>query len=145
LVEADLLNADSLDKAIKGCDYVVHTASPFPLGAPVDENSIIRPAVDGTVAVMKACHKYKIKRVVITSSIAAVFEHAPNDRKPVYNESDWSDPKACGVYTKSKLLAEKAAWDFLQQLPDNEKFELVTVMPGFVQGPTFVYTDFSSG
>ena len=69
---------------------------------------------------------------MITSSIAAVFEHSPDKRKPVYNENDWSDPKYCGAYTKSKTLAEKAAWDFLSELPENEKFELVTINPGLV-------------
>ena len=72
LVEADLLKPETLDDAIAGCDYVVHTASPFPLGEPKDENVIIRPAVDGTLAVMKAAYKHKVKRVVICSSVAAV-------------------------------------------------------------------------
>ncbi len=77
LVEADLLKPESLSAAIEGCDYVVHTASPFPLANPRDENEIIRPAVEGTLAVMRACHKFKVKRVVITSSIASIIEHTP--------------------------------------------------------------------
>lgn len=59
-------------KAIKGSDFVVHTASPFPLTPPSDENELIKPAVDGTLAVMKACREEKVKRIVLTSSIAAI-------------------------------------------------------------------------
>jgi nucleoside-diphosphate-sugar epimerase len=57
-----------LDKAIEGCSYVVHTASPLPIGIPEDENVVVKPAVEGTLAVMRAAHKHRVKRVVITSS-----------------------------------------------------------------------------
>ena len=73
LVEADLLKPETIDEAIKGCDYVIHTASPFPIEAPKDENVLIRPAVEGTLAAVKAAHKYKVKRIVITSSVAAIM------------------------------------------------------------------------
>ena len=73
LFEADLLKPETLDAAIEGMTYVVHTASPFPLETPKDENTLIRPAVEGTLAVMRAAHKHKVKRVVITSSVAAIF------------------------------------------------------------------------
>ena len=73
LVEADLLKPESLDEAIKGCEYVVHTASPFTMDIPKDENVLVKPAVEGTLAVMRAAHKYKIKRVVLTSSIVAIY------------------------------------------------------------------------
>ena len=117
LVEADLLNEQSLADAIKGCDFVVHTASPFPESEPKDENMIIKPAVEGTLAVMRAAQYNKVKRVVITSSSVAIMVHLPNNTKELYNESDWSDLKACNAYYKSKTLAEKAAWDFLDALP----------------------------
>ena len=68
LVQADLLDPESLDRAIAGCDYVIHTASPFPFKPPSDENECIKPAVVGTLAVLKAAQKHKVKRVVITSS-----------------------------------------------------------------------------
>ncbi len=113
LAEADLLKAETLDEAIKGCDYVVHTASPFPLKIPDDENLLIRPAVEGTLAVVKAAHKYKVKRVVITSSIVSIKEKKPEDMKEMYDENDWSDVSVAKPYPKSKTLAEKAAWDFL--------------------------------
>lgn len=74
LVNADLLNAESLMNAAEGCEYIVHTASPFPLVEPKDENELIKPAVDGTMAVMEAARKHKVKRVVITSSVASIFD-----------------------------------------------------------------------
>ena len=70
LVNADLLNADSIMQAVSGCDYIVHTASPFPLAAPKNEDELIKPASEGTRAVMRAAHHHKIKRVVITSIIS---------------------------------------------------------------------------
>jgi nucleoside-diphosphate-sugar epimerase len=74
------LNPESLDKAIEGQDYVVHTASPFPLIVPKDENVLIKPAVEGTLAVLRAAHKHKVKRVVITSSTASVMVKSPANR-----------------------------------------------------------------
>jgi nucleoside-diphosphate-sugar epimerase len=113
LVNADLLQPESLDAAIAGCDYVVHTASPFPYGNPKDESVVVRPAVEGTIAVMKAAHKHKVKRVVITSSIAAVMFRRPENEKESYDENDWSDADFCKPYEKSKTLAEKAAWNYV--------------------------------
>jgi nucleoside-diphosphate-sugar epimerase len=73
LVEADLLKPETLEEAIKGCDYLVHTASPFTLKIPDDENVLVKPAVEGTLAAVRAAHKYKLKRVVITSSIVSIY------------------------------------------------------------------------
>jgi dihydroflavonol-4-reductase len=73
LVEADLLKPETLDEAIKGCDFLVHTASPFPLKVPDDENVLVKPAVEGTMAAVRAAHKHRLKRVVITSSIVAIY------------------------------------------------------------------------
>jgi dihydroflavonol-4-reductase len=68
-----LLNEQSIIEACKDCTYVVHTASPFPLKMPKNEDELIKPAVEGTLAAMKGAEKYGIKRIVITSSIAAIF------------------------------------------------------------------------
>lgn len=57
---------------MKGCQYVIHMASPFPVANPIDENEIIEPAVEGTINVLEACSKAQVKRVVLTSSIVAV-------------------------------------------------------------------------
>lgn len=72
LVEADLTDEASLIKACEGANYIVHTASPFPMSQPKDENEVIKPAVDGTLAIMRAAQKNKVKKVVITSSTGAV-------------------------------------------------------------------------
>ena len=132
LVPADLLDAESLDKAISGCDYVVHTASPLPIKVPEDENVVIKPAVEGTLAVMNAALKHKVKRVVITSSGLTVGQKKPENAKSIYTEDDWSDLEILAPYEKSKFLAEKAAWDFVSNLPEDQKFELVVVIPGLV-------------
>lgn len=79
IVAADLLDAESLDKAIAGCDYVVHTASPFPTKQPDDEGVLIKPAVEGTLAVLTAALKHKVKRVVLTSSGLTVFMRKPEN------------------------------------------------------------------
>lgn len=144
LAEADLLKPESVDEAIKGCDYVVHTASPFPLSFPDDENVLIKPAVEGTLAALRAAHKYKVKRVVVTSSIAAIYARKPEDMKDVLNESDWSDPSAADDYEKSKTLAEKAAWDYVLNLPESERFELIVINPALIFGPSLITGDFSS-
>jgi dihydroflavonol-4-reductase len=69
----------------------VHTASPFPLKVPNNDDEIIKIAVEGTLAVLKACHKHGVKRLVITSSVLAVSEKKPADRKALYTADDWSD------------------------------------------------------
>ena len=149
LVEADLENKDSLFAAIKGADFVVHTASPFPIKAPKHENELINPAVNGTLAVMEAAHANKVKRVVITSSIVAIMSSRPENTPPnrVFTEKNWSDPIGDHIdpYSKSKTLAEQSAWKFLENLPADQRFELATINPGLILGPAFVGAGFSSG
>ena len=116
-MNADLLDAESIDKALIGATYVVHTASPFPIEGPKNEDELIKPAVEGTLAVMRAAHKHKVKRVVITSSVAAIFEGHPENATPEsFNENHWSIEanltQRTDFYSKSKTMAEKAAWDF---------------------------------
>ena len=65
------------------------------------------------MAALRAAHKHKVKRVVVTSSVAAIYIQKPEDKKDILNESDWSDASIAGPYEKSKTLAEKAAWDFV--------------------------------
>lgn len=72
LVEADLLNEESVIEACKDCTYIIHTASPFPIAQPKNEDELIKPAVEGTLAALKGAQRYGAKRVVITSSTAAV-------------------------------------------------------------------------
>ena len=149
LVNADLLNADSISAAIAGSTYVVHVASPFYF--PENDDDVIKPAVDGTMAVMHACKASGVKRCVITSSIAAIFapakEDAPDAETGCYDESVWSNPdRPEGIpgYFKSKTLAEKAAWDFQKSLPEAERFEIVCINPVYVHGPTLIPGGFTS-
>jgi dihydroflavonol-4-reductase len=113
LFKADMLDDVSIDRAIEGCQYVVHTASPIPMKPPKDENILIKPAVEGTLSVLRAASKHKVKRVVFTSSGLSVIVRRPENRKTMYTEEDWADIDMLGPYEKSKTLAEKAAWDFI--------------------------------
>ncbi|NNE52360.1 MAG: NAD-dependent epimerase/dehydratase family protein [Sulfitobacter sp.] len=130
-VALDLSSDTGWDEACDGMDVLVHTASPFPLTQPRDEQEVIRPAVDGTLRAMKAAEKAKIGRVVLTSSTAAI---AGQGGEGSINESDWTDLTARGVtpYVKSKTLAEQAAWDFVKDHPD---VALTVINPGFILGP----------
>ncbi len=136
LVEADLGSDRGWTEAVAGCTYVQHVASPFPPEVPRDEMELIRPAVDGTKRVLGACaDSGTVKRVVLTSSVAAIaFGHDPQDRR-VRTEVDWSNADRCQAYPKSKTLAERAAWDFVAGLPVEKRFELAVINPGFVLGP----------
>jgi len=88
-----------------------------------------------------------VRRVCLTSSVVAIISKAPGDMPELSDESHWSDVDypEINAYEKSKTLAERAAWDFVDKLPEHEKFELSTVNPCLVFGPTLVKTDFSSG
>ena len=90
LVEADLMNEASIIDACEGCKYVVHTASPFPVKQPKNEDELIKPAVDGTLAAMKGALKHKCTRVVITSSIAAIYK-STDKKKSHFTDEDWTD------------------------------------------------------
>ena len=132
----DLLEDKGWDVAVEGCDYVLHVASPFILEVPSDEDVLIRPAVDGTLRVLNACSKANVKKVVLTSSVAAVaYGHG---REKTFDESDWSNTdEDSGItpYAKSKTLAEKAAWEFVEKLDTNNKFDFTVINPVGVFGP----------
>lgn len=130
LAVADLESDDGWAQAMAGGTALIHTASPFPLTQPRDEMDLIRPAVSGTTRVLRAAHAAGISRVVLTSSIAAIIDPA-KDR--VQDETDWCDPdlKGTTAYTKSKLMAERAAWDIARETG----MDLTVINPGFVLGP----------
>lgn len=140
LVEADLLDEASWDNAVVGCDYILHVASPFSTVEPKDPNDLILPAVNGTLNVLRAASKLDKppKRVVVTSSSAAVL-YGTNPKDHTYTDADWTVPDSAEfpltTYIRSKYLAEKAAWEFVESLPAEKKFELCTINPTFVQGP----------
>jgi len=143
IVEADLTNAESIDKAVAGCQYIVHTAAPvFDFTKVLDnEDEILKLNEEGTLAVMKAAQKHKVKKVIITSSIAAIVG---GNNKTTYTEDDWSNLEVEGVstYFKAKTLGEKAAWDFVDALEEKEKFAVATINPSIVLGPN-ITTAFS--
>lgn len=135
LVEADLLSPDTWPPAVADMDYVLHVASPLPLATPRDENEVIRPAVEGTLNVLRACAKTpSVKRVVLTSSAMAVYAMSESPGRDL-TEDDWSDTARIEAYAKSKTLAERAAWDLVASLPDDEKFDLVVLNPTLILGP----------
>lgn len=137
LLEADLVRDDGWAQAVDGCSHVLHVASPFPATLPKTEDEILGPAVDGTRRVLAACARTDgaVRRVVVTSSLAAiVYGHGETGGR-VFTEADWSNAARCAPYQKSKTLAERAAWDFVGALPAPQRFELTVINPGFVVGP----------
>jgi nucleoside-diphosphate-sugar epimerase len=133
-VAADLRSDAGWSEAVAGCELVLHVASPFPEGVPRHEDELIVPARDGTLRVLRAARDAGVRRVVLTSSFAAVgYGHAP--RPAPFDESSWTDPSAAGIgaYVKSKTLAERAAWDFMAR--EGGDLELAVVNPVLVLGP----------
>ena len=132
-VAADLEQDAAWIEAVAGCEYVLHVASPFPSSAPRSEDELIGPARDGALRVLRASRDAGVRRVVLTSSFAAIgYGHQP--RALPFNETDWTDLRA-GVapYVKSKTLAERAAWDFIAR--EGGDLGLSVVNPVAVFGP----------
>lgn len=121
-------------EAVAGCEYVHHVASPFPAGIPKHEDELIVPAREGALRVLRASRDASVKRVVLTSSFAAVGYGLAPQAAP-YNETNWTDLNRNGLtaYVKSKTLAERAAWNFV--LKEGGSLELATVNPVGVFGP----------
>ena len=138
LVEADLNEEKGWTEAVHNCTFVYHVASPAPIHTPKDENDVLSPAINGTVNVLKACAVAgTVKRVVLTSSVAAV---TLTDDSHCCTEQDWTsiEPASTPAYVKSKVLAEKAAWNFIASLEENKRFELAVINPGLVVGPSLL-------
>ena len=133
-IETDLMKDDNWDEAVKGCTYVLHVASPIYSTLPKDENEMIRPAVDGTLRVLKAARNAGVKRVVVTSNFGAVgYSH--KDPNTEITEAEWTDPnEKMSSYNKSKVLAERAAWDFIHK--EGDGLELSVANPVFILGPS---------
>lgn len=131
---ADLESDTGWKEAIAGCEYVLHVASPFPQSLPKDENELIVPAREGALRVLRASRDAGVKRVVLTSSFAAIgYGHEP--QQAPFTEKDWTDTSAPDVmpYVKSKAIAERAAWDFMAK--EGGDLELAVVNPVGVFGP----------
>jgi nucleoside-diphosphate-sugar epimerase len=133
-VEADLERDAGWPQAVAGCDYVLHVASPFPPDIPKHEDELIVPAREGALRVLRAARDAGVRRVVLTSSFAAVGYGHPPQPAP-FDESSWTDLDGAGVlpYIKSKTLAERAAWDFIAR--EGGALQLAVVNPVGVFGP----------
>ena len=130
---ADLTGDAGWAEAVAGCDYVLHIASPFPAGIPKHEDELIVPARDGALRVLRAARDAGVKRVVLTSSFAAIGYGHPERRAP-FDETTWTNlDGSIAAYTKSKTLAERAAWDFIAR--EGGGLELSVVNPVGVFGP----------
>ncbi len=133
-VTADLLKDAGWAEAVAGCAFVLHVASPFPASVPKHEDDLIVPAREGTLRVLRAARDAGVRRVVLTSSFAAVGYGMPDTSQP-FTEENWTNPDAPQVaaYYKSKTLAERAAWDFIAR--EGGALELSVVNPVGVFGP----------
>ncbi|MFG1705054.1 SDR family oxidoreductase [Nonomuraea sp. M3C6] len=140
---ADLTRDEGWDAAMAGCDYVLHVASPLGGEASGDPDALVVPAREGTLRVLRAAANAGVKRVVMTSSTAACTP-PPAGTGTVGDESVWTDPAGRGVnaYRKSKILAERAAWDFMAGHPGSTT--LTTVLPGAVFGPVLTTANLGS-
>jgi nucleoside-diphosphate-sugar epimerase len=136
LVQADLESDAGWAEAVAGMDAVHHLASPFPMAAPKNPDDLIRPARDGALRVLRAAHKAGVQRVILTSSCAAIA-YGWGDKLPAEcTEADWTDPDNLSdttAYTRSKTIAERAAWDFVAG--EGKGLELTTINPVAVLGP----------
>jgi dihydroflavonol-4-reductase len=138
---ADLERDEGWSEAVAGCDYVMHVASPIPIAAPKSEDDLIVPARDGVLRVLRAARDARVKRVVFTSSCGAIYYGHPAQEAP-FDESSWTNLDAeMSSYVKSKVLAERAAWDFMAT--EGGALELSVINPAGIFGPV-LGPDFSS-
>jgi len=132
---ADLENDAGWPKAVDGCEFVLHIASPFPAGVPKREDELIVPAREGSLRVLRASRDAAVKRVVLTSSFAAIgYGTGEKPQNAPFDETDWTNPDGgVSAYVKSKTLAERAAWEFIAR--EGGDLELSVVNPVAVFGP----------
>ncbi|MCR9069793.1 MAG: NAD-dependent epimerase/dehydratase family protein [Rhodobacteraceae bacterium] len=129
-VELDLSHDAGWAEAMAGADVLMHTASPFPMAQPKNEDDIIKPAVEGARRAMVAAQAAGVTRVILTSSVVAI---EAKDKAGAFTEADWSDPAhpKSTAYYKSKTLAERAVWDFADAHPE---MQVTAINPALVLG-----------
>jgi len=139
---ADLTSDKGWDTAMMGCDYVLHVASPLGRDASRDRDALVGPARDGTLRVLHAATAAGVKRVVMTSAATAACSQ--RDTSFVSDETIWADPddSRFDAYRRSKILAERAAWDFMAR--SGGKTEFTTILPGAVFGPVLTMENLGS-
>jgi dihydroflavonol-4-reductase len=135
IVAADLSDDAGWPEAVDGCTYVLHVASPFPPTQPRDADELIVPAREGALRVIRAALDAGAERIVLTSSVAAVRNGGPPANGSTYTEDDWTDGDDASLtpYTRSKTIAERAAWDLVAERGATER--LAVVNPGAIIGP----------
>lgn len=140
----DVATIGAFDEAVKGVDGVIHTASPFVMQVEDNERDLLDPAIKGTKSILQAVEKYapQVKRIVITSSFAAIVDPVKGTRPGyTYSEQDWNpvtyeqakSGDGSTAYCASKKFAEKAAWDFVKEMKPN--FDVATICPPMIYGP----------
>jgi dihydroflavonol-4-reductase len=134
VLAADLTGDEGWAEAVRGCDYVLHVASPFPPKQPKDPDELIVPAREGTLRVLRAGLDGGVRRVVVTSSVAAIRLADGSATRPL-DERDWTDPDSPGLtpYVRSKTIAERAAWELVRERGEEDR--LAVVNPGAIIGP----------
>lgn len=136
LTAADLRTPGAFDDAVRDCEYVIHTASPYTINVADPQRDLVDPAVRGTISVLESCQETdSLRRVVVTSSGAAITDQADGH---LNTESDWNTRSSLtrNPYYYSKTLAEQAAWQFMEA--GKPRFDLVVINPFFVIGPSLV-------
>ena len=134
-VEADLGADEGWSEIVKGCRFIQHIASPFPLEAPRDREALVPEARAGAQRVLENGFSAGAERIVMTSSLVSVMAQPDRGKSKTYSEDDWSDPdwKPLTAYPVSKTRAELSAWSYVEA--QGFKDRLVTVNPGLVLGP----------
>ena len=134
-IELDLLKDEGWKEAAEGCKYIFHIASPFPIKVSKNRESLLPPAVDGTLRVLNAGLNAGVEQIIKTSSIVAMFRK-PNRTNPyIFGENDWTDEnwiEGVNDYFLSKTKAERLAWEFMESKGLKNKF--TTICPGGVFG-----------
>lgn len=137
IVEADLNDKNIWFEVSRNVDYIQHIASPFPRTLPKNDNELIAPAKWGTLNILNAAVANHVKRVVVVSSIAAIaYGKSKKELQNTFNENHWTDEtnlKDSTPYFRSKTIAEKAAWNFMEK--NKPDLELTTILPGAILGP----------
>ena len=140
IFEADLLKMGSFEEAMRDCELVFHTASPFMISGIKDaQKQLIEPALNGTRNVLNSAKETpSVKRVVLTASVVSMHGDAADMQKTengIFTDKDWNTTSTAThrPYSYSKTIAEKEAWKISET---QEQFDLVTVHPGFVLGPS---------
>ena len=131
----DLLKDTGWQEAVHGCDSVIHTAAPYPIENPKDQNELILPIRDGTLRVLRAAQTEGVHRLVLLSNVGSIIDGHQGENR-MFDERDWTDVGKClNMYHIAKTLSERAAWDYVQSPENHSKMEMVAINPSGVFGP----------